>query len=865
VSQLAAQENQRTADWLAGNWGGEMGGSVRALDWSTTPLGPAAGWPQSLRVAVGICLNSRFPMFVWWGPTLTNIYNDAYGPILGKRHPAALGRNAQDIWGEIWPVVGPQADLVMLRGEATWNERVLLVMERNGYTEETYFTWSYSPIIDEAGTIRGLFCACTEETEHVRAEARDRLLVAIDDAVRSLTDPAEVTATAARLLGEHLVVNRCAYADVEADQDTFNLTGDYNRGVPSIVGLYTFTDFGQEVLRLMREDRPYVVEDVDTHRPDVGDLTYYRQTRIRAVICVPLHKAGKFVAAMAVHQTTPRKWTADEVELVRQVAARCWESIERVRVERTLRESEERFRAAFEHAAVGIALVGLDGRWLRVNRKLCDLLGYSHDELLGLTFQDVTHPDDLGQDMDHVRRLTAGEEQTFAMEKRYVCKAGHVVWTNLTVAIVGDGPARHFVSVIEDITERKRFERERERLLASERDARAEAERASRMKDEFLATLSHELRTPLNAILGWAQVLRGGGDDGSVSEDVREGLDIIERNARAQTQIIEDLLDMSRIISGKIRLDVLRVDLAESVRAAIQTVTPAADARGVRLRAVLDPLAAHVSGDPGRLQQVFWNLLTNAVKFTPRGGQVQVLLERVNSHVEVSVTDTGEGIASEFLPYVFDRFRQADASTTRRHGGLGLGLAIVKQLVELHGGSVRARSPGRGGGATFVVSLPLTVLHPEPEGDGEPRRHPSAGAAMPADTCARVAGLKVLVVDDEPDARTLVKRLLEECEAVVTTAASAAEALERVQAERPDVLVSDIGMPGEDGYSLMRRVRALPADRGGETPAVALTAYARPEDRIKAVLAGFQHHVTKPAEPVELITMVASLAGRITA
>jgi PAS domain S-box-containing protein len=406
--------------------------------------------------------------------------------------------------------------------------------------------------------------------------------------------------------------------------------------------------------------------------------------------------------------------------------------------------------------------------------------------------------------------------------------------------------------------ERRRNEAAREQLLSSERAARADAERASHMKDEFIATLSHELRTPLNAILGWSQILAQSQD----SRDLSEGLRTIERNARAQTQIIEDLLDMSRIINGKVRLDVQRVDLAPVVQSAVEAVRPAADAKGVRLQVVLDPLAGPVSGDPGRLQQVFWNLLSNAVKFTPRDGRVQVLLERVNSHLEVSVIDTGEGITPDFLPHVFDRFRQADASSTRRHGGLGLGLSIARQLVEMHGGSVRAKSAGLGHGATFTVALPLMPIQGEPAPATE-RRHPrSAGDPAGRDACAEIAGVKVLVVDDEPDARALMKRLLEACDARVIVAASAAEAINLLQSQRPDVLVSDIGMPQDDGYALIRQVRALPPQSGGQTPAVALTAYARSEDRVKAVMAGFQHHVAKPVEPAELIAMIASLAQR---
>lgn len=399
---------------------------------------------------------------------------------------------------------------------------------------------------------------------------------------------------------------------------------------------------------------------------------------------------------------------------------------------------------------------------------------------------------------------------------------------------------------------------QREQVLASERAARAEAERAGRMKDEFLATLSHELRTPLNAIVGWCTLLEGGPAD---EAELAQGLETIQRNARAQTRIIEDLLDMSRIISGKIRLDIRPCDLEDIVQAAVDTVRPAAEAKGIALRTVLDSQIGPVSGDPNRLQQVFWNLLTNAIKFTPKGGTVKVTLQRIYSRAEVSVADSGNGIESKFLPFVFDRFRQADSSTTRHHGGLGLGLAIVKQLVELHGGSVAARSPGRDRGATFTVALPLSVLLSNPDVD-KPVASIHAETAAHTDWKAdvRLDHVKVVVLDDEPDARDVVRRLLEGCAADVRVASSAAEAIELIRSHRPDVLISDIGMPGEDGYSMIRRLRALPSEEGGATPAIALTAYARSQDRIQTLQLGFQMHVVKPVEPTELLAMVASLA-----
>jgi PAS domain S-box-containing protein len=535
------------------------------------------------------------------------------------------------------------------------------------------------------------------------------------------------------------------------------------------------------------------------------------------------------------------------------------------RAEASVRESEQRLRLGLRAGRTGTWDWDIARNHVVWSEQVYEIHGLRPEEFGGTSedFANLVHPDDAERVWSLVQ-AALHEGKPYEVEFRAVRPSGEVRWLFTTGQVTrddGGSPVRMMGALI-DTTDRKRAEAERERLLEAERAARAEAERASRMKDEFLATLSHELRTPLNAILGWSQILASGGRD---EQDMAEGLRTIERNARAQTQIIEDLLDLSRVTSGKVRLDVQRVDLRDLMRMSLETAKPSAEAKGIRLQAVLDPHAGPVSGDPNRLQQVFWNLLNNAVKFTPKGGRVQVVLERVNSHVEVSITDTGEGIAPEFLPHVFDRFRQADATTTRRHGGLGIGLSIVKQLVELHGGSVRVKSLGIGHGATFNVTLPLTVVHPEPEPAVE-RRHPrtpSSSVVLP-DNCAEIAGVRVLVVDDDPDAQALVKRLLEDCRAEVTTAGSAAEAMERMRLERPHVLVSDVGMPGEDGYSLIKQVRDLELGAGARVPAIALTAYARAEDRVKAITAGFDMHLAKPVEPAELVAMVASLAARGT-
>jgi signal transduction histidine kinase/ActR/RegA family two-component response regulator len=399
------------------------------------------------------------------------------------------------------------------------------------------------------------------------------------------------------------------------------------------------------------------------------------------------------------------------------------------------------------------------------------------------------------------------------------------------------------------------------RSAESERAAREEAERASRTKDEFLATLSHELRTPLNAVLGWAHLLR---NSPGLSHDAMNGLTVIERNARAQAQIIEDLLDMSSIISGKVRLDMRRLDLAAVINATVETIRPSAQAKGIALEMTLDPLAGPATGDPNRLQQVCWNLLANAVKFTPAGGRIKVALARVDSHLQIEVGDDGEGIDPAFLPHVFDRFRQADPSSTRRHGGLGLGLSICKQLIELHGGSIAAKSAGKGLGSTFRVMLPVTATFEDAHEPQVSREHTARATDLPALENALnrdLSGIKVLVVDDEADAGSLIQRLLQDCSATVTTASSAVEAIKMLMHEAPDVLISDIGMPAEDGYGLIRRVRAL-SERHATIPAIALTAYARMEDRAKAMQAGFQTHLSKPVDPGELVAMVQSLVRR---
>jgi PAS domain S-box-containing protein len=524
----------------------------------------------------------------------------------------------------------------------------------------------------------------------------------------------------------------------------------------------------------------------------------------------------------------------------------------------TLRTSEIRYRRLFESARDGILILNaLSLKITDVNPFMMELLGYSHDEFLGKELWEIGLFGDKNASQHAFKDLQSN---------------GYLRYENLPLQTT-DGKLREveFVSNvyeedrrpviqcnIRDITDRKRAEEERRVLLASAQAARAEADTANSLKDEFLATVSHELRTPLTAILGWSQMLASGQLN---EQESKHAVETISRNARAQREIIDDLLDISRIITGKLRLDVRAVEMDRIIEAVVEGLRPAADARNIHLQTAIDPRMGPISGDPERLQQIIWNLLSNAIKFTPEGGRVEVRLERCHSQVEITISDTGQGIDPELLLHVFDRFRQFDSSSRRRHGGLGLGLSIVRQLVELHGGTVTAESPGAGAGTTFKVMLPVTSVHhdlnniektPQPIIEGN-----NATESEPA-----LNDVRVLVVDDERDSRELLVAALMMCGAQVVSFGSAIEALEEMERRPFDVLLSDIGMPEMDGYWLINKIRQLPIERGGRIPAVALTAYAGIEDRKRALLAGYQVHIPKPVELAKLASVVAELAAR---
>jgi len=522
-----------------------------------------------------------------------------------------------------------------------------------------------------------------------------------------------------------------------------------------------------------------------------------------------------------------------------------------------LSEREARLQSYFDLSLVGAAILSPDGRCGEVNDELCRMFGYSRPELLRLAWLDLVHAEECRTAAAVLARALSPAGTPQARDMRCVRKDGETL--DAIVSVRGlpgpEGAIDHVMVLVQDITERKRAEAERERYLAQAETARRQAEEASRAKDVFLTTVSHELRTPLTPILAWSRLLREGRPG---AEKTTAGLAAVERSARAQARLIDDLLDVSRLGARDWRVALRPMDLAPVVRAAVEVVRPAADAKGVALETALPPLAVPVQGDPERLQQVVWNLVSNAVKFTPRGGRVRIALERVDDRARLTVRDTGEGISPDFLPYVFERFRQADSSGTRRHGGLGLGLAIVRGLVERHGGTVRAESAGTGQGAVFTVELPLLASVVEEAAHVQPGRQvttaePDAAPGLP------LAGLRVLVVDDDPDSNAVVSALLVSCGAEVQTAVSTPEALEVAGRWQPDVVVSDIAMPGEDGCTLLREIRS----RGGplgRVPAVALTAHAGMDDRRRVLAAGFQAHVVKPFDPAQLAAAVENAA-----
>lgn len=768
-------------------------------------------------------------MLIWWGPELTFIYNDDYAPMLGKRHPEALGKNAREVWSEIWPAIGPQVEEVFQRGKASWNECRHLVVERNGFPEDAWFTWSYSPIPDGKGGIGGLFTACTEETSRVQSE-QDR---------EELISQRQLALNAANMGWWHF--------------DPVQGIAKWDDRHKAIFGFnHDQLDYKSIMLHIHPEDRDRVDQAVRAALDPLDPKSFsieYRITRKN-------DKAERWIAANGLASFTGEGKDRKATSFV----GTALDITDRKRAEEAFRSGEARLRLIMtnvkDHA---IFTLDTQGRVTSWNVGAERVFGYSTEEIVGQSGDVLFTPEDRMEGVPLRERSLASEAGIADNHRMHVRKDGKNFFTSGSMEALRDenNDLHGFVKVIRDITEQRRIERQQAEMLDAERAARMESERVARMKDEFLATLSHELRTPLNAILGWAQLLQIDTPD---ETRLKSGLSSIERNSRIQAKLIEDLLDMSRIISGKIRLDIQPVILQDVIREAIESVRPAAEAKSISLQTRLTPVDATVYGDPGRLQQVLWNILSNAVKFTPLQGEILVELKEADrNYVKIKITDTGQGITPEFLPHIFERFRQADATTTRSHGGLGLGLAIVKQLVELHGGKVCAASPGEGQGSSFIIKLPKKANAAEKDINVVPDKY--LEEEMEVLDVPDLTGVKILIVDDHEDARQFLQRLLEHSAATVISVSSAVEALILIEREPPDLLVCDISMPGMDGHELIRKVRELPAESGGKMPAIAVTAFARDEDRERALSAGYQAHLPKPVDSSKFLSMAAELTS----
>ena len=773
-----------------------------------------------------------------------------------------------------------------------------------------------SPIKDASGQTIGASTITRDITDRKRRERAEQFLAEASTALASSLDYETTLSTVARLAVPHFAdwcsvdmvnedgtISRLAVAHVDPEKVAWarELEERYPPDPAEPYGVYNVLRTGQS------EFYPDISDEmlVQSAR-DAGHLEVLRQSGFRSAMLVPLKARGKTLGVVTFVNTDSRHHhTPGDLALAEDLANRAALAVDNARLYRI----EQRTRLAAERTSdrlMRLQAVTTALSQALTPQQVATAVIEQGVKSLSAHAGTVVALDEVGTELEVVATLgfpegVVGKWQRFpvstpvpiadaAREKRPVIIESFAEWSDhypglgpLT-SVTGSHALIAFPLVVEGRTigamglvfpEARRFSDddrafmlalaqqcaqalERARLYETERQLRAEAEEANRLKDEFLATVSHELRTPLTAIAGWSAILRTTKLD---QESTARALETIERNAKAQTQIIEDLLDVSRIITGKLRLDARPIQLDPIIATAIDAVRPTAEAKGINIKSSVEPGTGAVWGDPARLQQVMWNLLSNAVKFNPKGGSVEVRLQRVESHIQISVSDTGQGISPEFLPFVFERFRQADGTITKAHGGLGLGLSIVRHLVEMHGGTVRAESAGVGQGATFTVDLPLMAV--QHTGRNSQQLSLPAEGMVPIDCSQTLGDVRILVVDDEADARVLLATIIEWCGAKVMAVASATEALEALDSFKPDILVSDIGMPGEDGRSLIQRVRALSPKPEGKIPAVAITAYAREEDHTRSLLAGYQVHLAKPINPAELIAVLGGLAGPI--
>lgn len=681
------------------------------------------------------------------------------------------------------------------------------------------------------------------------SEQRQEFLLKLSDALNQLADPIEIQSVASRVLGEHLAVNRVAYFEVR--EDDYVVERDYVNCAMNLSGRYPVSSFGSGLLSAYQNGETVSAEDVTVDEQlSRTEQAGFAAIQTRAYIGVPLIKNNQLVAGLAVHSSLPRRWTNAEIAVVKETAERTWATVERARAEETVRESERRLLQMADAMPQVVWIANNEGAVIYYNSRVRGFAGIEQTPEGNWDWQPVLHPDDLAATAEAWQKAVR-EKKPYVKEHRVMMQKGGFRWhLSRGFPILDEhGNVSRWYGTATDIHEIKEAEAERERLFESEQKARELAEQANRAKDEFLAVLSHELRTPLNAIYGWTQILEQSNFE---PNQTRQAIEIISRNVRLQNALIEDLLDVSRIISGKMRLECETTSLISIIQSALAAARPAAEKQRVRIEPALDTSADEIFGDKHRLQQIISNLLTNAIKFTPAGGSVKVELQREGEKAKLKIQDTGIGIAPDLLPHIFDQFRQADASSKRKFGGLGLGLTIVKHLVELHGGAVFADSEGEGRGAIFTIELPLAA----PKITHADLKTSQNGFASEAAETKPLAGAKILIVDDDSDALDLMCFVLDREGANVVCCQSAKDALQALENSSFDLLISDLGMSEMDGYELIRTIRAR--ENGGKSnnlPAIALTGYVSADDRERVLTAGFQTHLAKP---VNLETLSAA-------
>jgi signal transduction histidine kinase/CheY-like chemotaxis protein len=886
---------------------------MRNFDWGTSSVGPVEKWPQVLKSTVRTLLDCRLPMYLAWGPDYIQFYNDAYRSILGDKHPDALGQDARLTWPEIWDTIGPMWEQVF-NGKSIGSEDLKLTINRYGYLEDCYFSFSYSPVRNDAGNVAGVLVTFAETTKVVLAERRQAFQLKLSDSLRYLADPVDIMVTAASLLGEYTGVARVGYGEVNPVGDRVFVARDWTNGsISSLAGEARPLDsFGPAVIEQLRAGRTLHLCDIATDARSAAYKDGYDSIGVCALLVVPLIKSNRLAAVLYLHQPVPYKWSAAEVALAEDVAERTWHALDRARIEASLQANLTVLQQLNQvsksvHAELRLEPLLQSATDAAVKVTNAKFGAFFHNTINdsgeAYTLYTVSGVPREAFSKFPMPRNTGVFGPTFAgegikrspditLDPAYGKNApyhgmpdGHLPVRSYLAVPVMNSSGDVFGGIFLGHPEPDRFTAEHEQiihgiatqaaiglinsqlyqskevLLAAEREARSMAERESRLKDQFLNTLSHELRTPLNAIVGWSELLRIR-HKGNL--ELEKALIVINRNAMAQATIINDLLDMSRIASGNVRLNLQPVKLSQVTGEAIDSVRPSAASKSITLEWSSEASPALINGDPSRLQQVLWNLLTNALKFTPSGGKVTVGIVLAGDQAEITVSDSGRGIEREVLPFIFDRFRQGDGSTAREFGGLGLGLSIVKSLVELHGGSINVRSDGVGNGSTFMMTFPLVKTIEQRSGNAF-EEVPASDAALQADSLTNLDGIEVLVVDDQPDALDVMRVILENAGATVTTALSTAEAMDRMAASRPQFLLSDIGMPVQDGYALIRMVREVEKKNSlPRVPAAALTAFARTEDAALSLHAGFDAHLAKPVNAAKVLSTVAILAKRKT-